>query len=185
MSDNRTHDDTFRRLAQAAGKRPAQLVRITDYDEDNRYTARPIEFDADGDTATVGAATLTVVNLAEPTNTPGQIPDDTDAVAIDVGGRWVVFVRPPSSACFPAKVMSSQSNAAYAVREQVATGAGTFANASGAINVTAHNLAELSLGDGDALDNGVIVTVFVILDNGGPPTVRYIFDHPVYAKYLD
>jgi len=185
MPNSRFPDATSGRWQQPSGKRAAQLVRITAHDDDNRYTARPIEFDDAGGTTIVGTRTLTVVNLAEPVSTPGQAPEDTDAVAADVGGRWVVFVQPPSSASFPAKVTSSQGSAAYAVREQVATGAGTFADASGTSNVTAHNLAELSLGDGDAVDSGTIVIVHAIVDNGATPTVRYIFDHPVYAKYLD
>lgn len=185
MSEDRPHLDTLRRWTQVSGKTAAQLVRITAHDEANRYTARPIAFDADGQPDTVGEATLTVVNLAEPTNTPGQVDADTDAVAVDVGGRWVVFLPPSSHAIFPAKVISSQGNAAYSVREQAATGAGTFTDADGATDVTAHNLAELSLGDGAALDQDIIVLVHAILDSGDPPTVRYVFDHPAYAKYLD
>ncbi|MDY7011753.1 MAG: hypothetical protein SVV80_13530 [Planctomycetota bacterium] len=170
---------------EVSASKAAQLVRITDHDESNRYTARPVVFDAAGEMEIVGEDTLTVTNLAEPTDTDGQVPDDTDAVAIDVGGRWIVFIRPVGSVVFPARITASQGAAAYNVREQVATGAGTFTDAPGATNLTAHNLAELSLGPGAAVANDTIVLVLTIMDNGTPPTVRYVFDHPAYAKYLD
>ena len=184
MSGRNYYDALGRWLEVAAGK-AAQLVRITEHDEANRYTARPISFDASGGTETVGTETLTVTNLAEPADAGGQVQADTDAVAIDVGGRWVVFLRPVGSAIFPAKITASQGSAAYTIREQIATGAGTFQDAAGATNLTAHNLAELSLGPGAAVDNGVIVLVLTIADNATPPNVRYVFDHPAYAKYLD
>lgn len=185
MSGKNDYYDALGRWVEVSASKAAQLVRITAHDEANRYTARPIVFDAAGETEIVGSLALTVTNLAEPTDTAGQVPDDTDAVAIDVGGRWIVFIRPVESAIFPAKVISSQGSAAYTVREQVATGAGTFADATGATDITAHNLAELSLGAGAAVAEGTIVLVLTTVDNGTPPTVRYVFDHPAYAKYLD
>ena len=187
MPGTNRYRDALWRWAQAAGSKAAQLVRITEHLDGNRYTARPIAFDAAGGTETVGSDTLTVTNLAEPADAEGEVPADTDALAIDVGGRWVVFLRPePESAvAFPAKVTASQGDAAYTIREQVATGAGTFADAPGATDLTAHNLAELSLGPGAGVDNGSIVIVLAVMDNGDPPAARYVFDHPVYAKYLD
>jgi hypothetical protein len=47
------------------------------------------------------------------------------------------------------------------------------------------NLSELSLGPGAAVPVGQIVVVLATTDTGSPPTVRYHFDHPMYAKYLD
>ncbi|MFA6134548.1 MAG: hypothetical protein WC869_11090 [Phycisphaerae bacterium] len=84
---------------------------------------------------------------------------------------------------FPAKIVSSVSGAAYTVREQSCTGVGTFGDKTGTSNVLAHNLAELSLGPGGAVAVGAIVLATAITDTG--VTTRYIFDHPVYAKYLD
>jgi hypothetical protein len=185
MRRPKTYFDSLQRWAQAAGGKAAQLVRIDSFQEGNRYTARPVGFDPSGGTEVVGAGTLTVTNLAEPADADGQVPSGTDAVAIDVGGRWVVFLRPAGSAMFPAKVIASLGEAAYTVREQVATGAGTFADAEGATDVTAYNLAELSLGPGSAIDADTIVLVMTLLDGGSPPTLRYVFDHPAYAKYLD
>lgn len=185
MSENQAPHDTFSCWAEVSGNKAAQLVRLTAHDEGNRYTARPIAFDAQGGTEIVGTLTLTVTNLAEPADSNGRAPPDTDAIAVDAGGRWVVFVRPLSLAVFPAKVVASLGGSAYTVREQVATGPGTFADAPGAVDLTAHNLAELSLGSGAAVDTGTILTVRATLDNGNPPTTRYIFDHPAYAKYLD
>lgn len=185
MSGQNTYYDALGRWAQASGAKAAQLIRIVEHFDENRYTARPIAFDAEGGTEVVGSETLTVTNLAEPADANGQVPPDTDAVAIDVGGRWVVFLRAVPGAFFPAKVVASQGNAAYTVREQIATGSGTFADAPGAANLTAYNLAELSLGPGAAVENNTIVLVLTVMDNSTPPTARYVFDHPVYAKYLD
>jgi len=164
------------RLAQAAAPKAAQLVRITDHQAGNRYTARPIAFDALGDTETVGEAALTVVNLAEPADAGGRVPAGTDALAVDAGGRWIVYLPPPASAVFCARVVAAAGGAAYTVREQAATGM---------IDVTAYNLAELSAGPGGAVDDDAIVLVLALTDTDDPPTVRFVFDHPVYAKYLD
>ena len=177
--------DALSRLVQVGWAHGIKLVCLTELDEANRYTARPVEFDDDGETQTVGTKTLTVTNLAEPSDIDGQVPANTDAVALDVDGRWVVFVRPKVTASFPARIVSSQGSGAYTVREQTVTGAGTFADRSGVSNVTAHNLAELSLGPGAAVDEDAIVVVSIFADTSNPPADRYVFDHPVYAKYLD
>ena len=182
------HDSLYR-LGQVGHAWGVQLVRIVELAADNRYTAVPIEFAPDGSTQQADEATLTVTNLAEPADQPGEVPADTEAVALDVEGRWIVFLKPAQasggSTTFPAKVVQSLGGAAYSVLEQVCTGAGSFSDKSGAQAVTAHNLAELSLGPGAAVDDGTIVLVIVLTDTGQPPTVRFVFDHPAYAKYLD
>jgi len=185
MPEQKTYYDALGRWAQASASKAAQLVRVVAHVAGNRYTARPISFDAAGGTEIIGTETLSVVNLAEPADADGQVQPNTDAVAVDVGGRWVVFLRPIPAAFFPAKVIASQGDGAYTVREQIATGAGTFADAPGAPDLTAYNLAELSLGPGAAVDDGTIVLVLTVMDNGNPPVARYVFDHPAYAKYLD
>jgi hypothetical protein len=184
MTANPPFHDALGYLAQAGDTNGARLVRITELKEANEYTARFIEFDENGETQFAGTQTLTVTNLAEPADADGSVPANTDAVAIDVEGRWIVFVRPAEDPVFPAKVISSQGSGAYAVHEQVATGAGTFADKPGASTVTAHNLAELSLGPGAAVDNDTILLVKTFRDTSNPPTLRYVFDHPVYARYL-
>jgi hypothetical protein len=184
MPAGKTYRDSLGRWIQASAARAATLVRLTEHVEGNRYLALPIGFDAEGGTEVVGSDSLTVINLAEPADGDGQVSPGTDAVAIDVGGQWVVFLRPLPAAFFPGKVTASQGGSAYTVREQVITGAGTFADAPGAADLTAWNLAELSLGPGAAVDVGAIVLALTVMDNGNPPTARYVFDHPAYAKYL-
>jgi hypothetical protein len=180
--------DSLYRLAQVGDALGVQLVRILEVDENNRYTAVPVEFDSDGATQPAEEQTLTITNLAEPADSPGQVPSGTDAVALDIEGRWIVFLRQEAAeavASFPAKIVSSLGGSAYGVLEQVCTGPGSFADKDGAPQVTAHNLAELSLGPGAAVDIGTIVLAIALTDTGNPPTVRYVFDHPAYAKYLD
>jgi len=190
MTTSKVFHDSLYRLQQIGQTIGVQLIRITELDENNRYTARPIEFDANGETRFVGDDTLVVTNLAEPADQSGEVPAGAEAIALDVEGRWVVFLTPGTdqegtAGCFPAKVIASLGNAAYTVRRQSPTGAGTFADKQGAQDVTAYNLAELSLGPGAAVDTGQIVLVRSMDDTGTPPTTRFFFDHPAYAKYLD
>jgi hypothetical protein len=182
------HDSLYR-LAQIGDTTGVRLVRILSVVSGNRYTARAVEFGQGGATQFAEEGTMTVTNLAEPADQTGQVPADTDAVAIDVEGRWVVFLRQAAetgngSPLFVAKVIDSLGGSAYTIREQVATGQGTFANKPGAAEVTACNLGELTLGPGAAVEDGAIVLVMLLWQEGNPPTARYVFDHPAYAKYL-
>jgi hypothetical protein len=178
--------DSFQHLSQAGGRAGTQLVRIVAADTGNRYTARPVEFDETGRTQPVGDDELTVTNLAETPSDGGNLPADAEAVAVDVEGRWVLHVRPGNATAFPARVVAPAGTAAqYTVREQALSPSGAFSDKPGAADVTAINLAELSLGDGAAVDDDALVLVLTVIDTGDPPTLRYVFDHPAYAKYLD
>jgi hypothetical protein len=187
MTDAIAH---FGFLVQAGAARGVCLVRLVSLVAANRYTARPVEFAADGATQLVSDETFMVTNLAEPADAAGQLAADTEAVAIDAEGRWVIFVRVGQSggggatAQFPARVVISQGQALYTVREQAVSPAGTFSDTSGATNLTARNLAELTLGPGAAVPDDTMVLVTAVEDTGAPPTLRYVFDHPAYAKYL-
>ena len=185
MTINAPFHDSLSRLAQVGTSVGVQLMRITGLQEANRYTARAIEFDLNDQTQYAEEDTITVTNLGEPAGQTGQVPENTDAVAIDVEGRWVVFLRPSVTVRFPAKVISSQGSGAYTVREQAVTPQGGFIDKPDTSNISSRNLAELSLGPGAAVDNGTIVMVIVLLDQASPPNVHYVFDHPAYAKYLD
>ena len=186
MTTRSPYHDGLYRLAQIGTPTGLQLVRIVDVEEGNRYTARAVEFDDDGSTKFAEDTTISVTNLAEPADSPGGVPPDTDALALDVEGRWIVFLRRSEGvASFPAKVISAQGNAIYTLREQALTSEGSFTDKSGAQDFSARNLAELSLGPGAAVDEGTILLVSAILDNDSPPNVHYVFDHPAYAKYLD
>ncbi len=173
------------RLAQIGTAAGVQLVRLLSVDQGNVYTAKAIEFDENGATVVAEDTTIAVTNLAEPAGSPGLIEASTDAVAIDVEGHWVVFVRQAGFAMFSARIVSASGNAIYAVREQELTSQGAFIDKAGASDISARNLAELSLGSGAAVGDGVIVLATTVLDNTSPPNLAYVFDHPVYAKYLD
>ena len=172
------------RLIQAGMPAGVSLVRIVELDDDNRYIVRPIEINANGDTQTIGEDTLVVTNLAEPSGQAGKLPADTDVVAVDIDGRWVICSRQAGTVMFPAKVVSHQSSEVYTVREQQISPAGAFSDAPGSINITARNLAEVSIGSGGAVDNDTVVLVTAVEDSGDPPTLRYVFAHPSYAKYM-
>ncbi len=177
--------DALYKLAQVGERVGVQLVRVVARESGNRYTARPVEFAADGATQFAEEATLTITNLAEPADVDGMLPAGAEVVAVDVEGRWVALLRPPAGTRFPAKVISADGDATYTVREQSIAADGSFADATGFVDVSARNLAELDLGPGAAVDVGTIVVAFSHYDTGDPPTLRYFFDHPPYAKYLD
>lgn len=178
------YHDAFARLAGAGGKAGTALVRILSLAQGNRYSARAVEFTPEGNTQDADQRTMEVINIAEPASQAGQLSAGLLAVAIDVEGRWVIHVRSGGGAMFPAKIISSSGSAAYVVREQVPAAGGGLADRQGAVDVQAVNLAEMTMGPGAAVDVGQIVLVTAIAADGTPPTIRYYFDHPAYAKYL-
>ena len=54
MSTNISFKDALHRIAQIGERIGVQLVRISALAGDNRYTARPVEFDENGQTQFVG-----------------------------------------------------------------------------------------------------------------------------------
>lgn len=185
MKSRIPYQDALYRLAQIGDTHGMQLVRIVEPAGGNCYQVQAIEFAAGGATQIADDRVFEVVNLSEPSGDDGGVPAGTEAVALDVEGRWVTFVRPAVSASFPAKVLSALGGATYSVLEQQITSSGDFVDKAGAAAVGARNLAELSLGSGAAVDAGAIVLVAAMISDGSPPTVKYVFDHPAYAKYLD
>jgi hypothetical protein len=180
------HDSLFR-LAQVGSSMGVQLVRISGLSGGNRYQADPLEFGPDHATRLDGADPITATNLAEPANSSGLLPAGTEAVAVDVEGLWIIYVRLPATAslCFPARVAGSLGGAVYSLVEQTSQGATGLADKPGGLNVIGQNLAELSLGPGAAVDPGTVVLVTAVAGQQGAPAQQYVFDHPAYAKYLD
>jgi len=187
MSGPKFHDSLYR-LGQIGTTLGVQLVRLTGRQGDNQYDALPVEFDANGETQVAENQPLTVLNLAEPADEEGELPPDIEAVAIDVEGKWVIFVREASpaipSSARPARVTDWEvGQARYRVCWQEYNGStGQFTDTN-EYKPVAINLAELSFGRPAAVDINTIVLVTAIVDSGG--TTRYVFDHPAYAKYLD
>ncbi len=180
--------DSFGRWAQLSGRCGVQLVRLTALEAANRYWAVPLELAAEGAAAPVADGALSVLNLAEPANQAGQLEAGLDAVALDVEGRWVIFVRPTApggSTVFLARVAAALDSGAYTVVEQQALADGGSVDREGGLSVTAHNLAERDLGPGDATPLDARVLVLTVSVPGEPPTAGYVFDHPLYARYLD
>lgn len=182
MTTPAPHHDALYRLAQVGTSLGVQLVRLSALVAGNRYQASAVEFAADGSATPAGPETFEVTNLAEPADAPGVVAPQSHAVALDVEGRWVIFVRPPTAAVLAARVVAALGAAAYTVRPQRAAATGSLEDQPAATDLTAWNLAELSLGDGAAVDVGTVVLVAAI---AGPAAPRYVFDHPVYAKYLE
>ena len=187
MTAPKFHDSLYR-LAQIGTTLGVQLVRLVQCLGGNQYTALPVEFASSGKTQVAENQSLTVLNLAEPANQPGELPPDTEAVAIDVEGKWVIFVRlaPPDSPAVsarPARIVGPEvGQAQYRVCWQSLNSSGQFQDTSELAPI-AVNLAELSFGRPAAVDINTIVLVHAVADTAG--ITRYLFDHPAYAKYLD
>lgn len=176
--------DALGQWVQVSASPAGRLVRIVSLVGGNRYLASVLSHDASG-TLQPLAGQLTVTNLGEPPTLPGQTPAGTDALALDVDGRWIVCIRQAGSAMFPARVTASAGGSVYTLREQ-SYGTGGFAPAAGSADISAINLAEINLGPGAAVDVGTIVLAMTLSDHSSSvPTVRYVFAHPLYAKYLD
>lgn len=183
MKPTKNFRDALHRLAQLGQATGVQLVRIKEQDEGNRYTAEAIEFDTDGQTRSAEAENVTVVNLAEPADEDGQLSADTNAVAVDVEGQWVILVQAGLVPVFAAKVLYALGEALYRVRPQVPVEENTFADKIGAQDINACNLAELIVGESSGVTDGTIVLVAALRTDSDPPTIRYAFDHPVYETY--
>jgi len=183
MAPKQNFRDALSRLAQLGQATGLQLVRITALDEGNRYTAEPIEFDAEGDTQSAQAGNVTVINLAEPADEDGQLPAETNAVAVDVEGKWVILVHPAIESPFVGKVLYALGGCLYRIRPQAPVGENTFADKSGAADINACNIAELDIEDPLGVDADSLVLVATVRTDGDPPTIRYVFDHPDYNEF--
>ena len=187
MSTPKFHDSLYR-LAQVGTTLGVQLVRLTGCVGGNRYNALPVEFASGGVTQVAENQPLTVLNLAEPATQTGELPVNTEAVAIDVEGRWVIFVREASgepASARPARITAwALGPAMYDIRWQTYDAVtGEFLDVANEPDQLAVNLAELSFGRSAAVDVDTFVLVHTIADIHG--TTCYAFDHPAYAKYLD
>jgi hypothetical protein len=182
MTNTTTFHDRLSRFAQAGPACGVRLVQVTSPAGGNRYDADQVQFNADGTTVLWGGQPFEVTNLAEPADSTGQLSVGDQAVAIDVEGRWVIFVRSAQAACSLARIVSAAGGAYYTVHEIAASGSG-FVDKPGAVDVQACNLAEATLGPGGAIDPGVQI-ILQAIPASGSANVNYVFDHPVYAKYL-
>ncbi len=179
MSAKKNFRDALGRLAQLGQATGSQLVRITEHLAGNRYTAQAIEFDQSQDIQPTGAADIIVINLAEPADLDGQLEAETNAVATDVEGRWVILVKPTDEGVFAGKVISRYDDALYRIQPQVPVTENTFANKSGSSVINACNLAELDMVSPPSVDANSIVLVTALATESDPPTTRYVFDHPI------
>jgi hypothetical protein len=98
--------------------------------------------------------------------------------ASGTGSQWAIvnLGNPSAASVMLCRVVAAATGAQYTVIEQVANGAG-FVDKPSASNITATNMAEATVGPGGAVDANTRV---LVCNFGG----NYVFDHPVYAKYL-
>lgn len=175
----------LRRLAQEGSATWLRLVRVGEHQGTNLYQGQFLEVLADGSLEPTTDLPVEVLDLGESPADGGKLPEGLDTVAMDVEGRWVIFVAPSGQASFPARVVQAVSVENYLVREQAVNAGGLFVDAPGAIDLPACNLAERSMGPGGAVSVGQVVIVHVVAGGGSVPQLTYVFDHAVYAKYMD
>lgn len=184
MVDMKKYVDAIGRFSQAGGIAGVLLVRIKSHETSNRYKAAILEMNSSWSLSEVaGADQIDVMNVCE-SDDDEHVDNDTDAVAIDVEGRWIVFIRKATGGALliPAKVVSSSGGASY---ELELLGLGEDSEfAATETTVSATNLAEMNLGPGGAVDIDSIVLLTEIKSSDGG-SGQYFFDHPTYAKYLD
>jgi len=174
--------NALHRLAQLGRETGIQLVRITSLEAGNRYTARPVQFDEQGETEYASTHTLSITNLAELPDETGQLPEGAEAIAVDVEGRWVIHVQPEERTLFAAKVLYTFGDGRYRVRPQVPTGEKTFADDPSFGDLTAVNVFELGNPVEFGIESDTIVLVASLKDNAEPPTIQYAFSHATFDE---
>jgi hypothetical protein len=177
-----TYRDALGRFAQLGQSGGVQLVKITSHVSGNQYEGSVLTLDADGNVdAAPDTVAIDVVNLAEAEDSDGQIGSNTPAVAVDVEGRWVVYIQPTPGRAFVGELVSTSGTGLYTVRPQAPTGQSAptapvgFENNGATLEAT--NLSEVGTSSA-SLDTGLKVLIHAVPTSDNPPLFYYVFDHP-------
>ena len=108
-----------------------------------------------------------------------------EALEFDADGEAVVADEPPFAVINLAEPADAPGTVPSDTDAVALDAEGSWVDRPDTPDLTAGNLAELSLGPGAALEVNTRVVLSVIEDQCDPPVARYVFDHPAYAKYLD
>ncbi|HPS52547.1 MAG TPA: hypothetical protein PLK08_03245 [Phycisphaerae bacterium] len=125
------------------------------------------------------SAQIYVRNLAEPADSLGKLTAGTMALAQEFDGWWSIFVLPPRSVCFIAKIEESPGGNSYLVREQTASSGGGLTTVIDSAQLPACNVAEMVTPASTPVAVGTYVTVFGVADTGYPARLHYFFNHQV------
>ncbi len=184
---NLTYRDMLGRFAQLGQSSGVQLVKLTSHLVGNVYGASVRTLDGEGDiVAADHTVSLEVINLAEAEDSDGQVPSDTPAVAVDLDGRWVVYVQTHPDQPFVGELLYTSGTGLYGVRPQAPTGQSSPTSPVGFENhgmpIMATNLAELGMST-LGLEAGRMVIVHCVATADTPPLYHYVFDHPHEEEY--
>jgi hypothetical protein len=182
-----TYRDILGRFAQLGQSAGVRLVKLTSHVAGNVYEASVLTLDSQGGImAAAHTTTLEVINLAEAEDSDGQIVTDTPAVAVDIEGRWVVYVQTHPNDPFVGELLYTSGTGLYGVRPQAPTGQSSptspvdFENNGATIMAT--NLAELGMST-LGLETGRKVIIHAVPSTDTPPVYHYVFDHPHEEEY--
>jgi hypothetical protein len=169
----------FAQMAQLGQSTGVQVVAIAGLVAGNQYHAQAHQFDADGQIELADDDLITVINLAEPEDSDGQLPTGTPVTAVDVEGRWVIYARPFENKSFVAEIVSDSAGAFYSVSPMDPTTSGSFEARGGSVN--AQNLWELNYPSAsDTIPSGMYVLVTVVEAESDPGTIAYVFSEPPF-----
>lgn len=171
-------NNPYSQLVQPAAVRDVKLVRLNTVIMRNIYYAEVFGLDANGYRETYPSAQIYVRNLAEPADSLGRLTGGTMTMAQEFEGWWSVFVLPPKSICFIAKIEEALGNNSYLIREQKSTSGGILTAMNDSAQLPACNAAEMVTPSSSPLVVGTFVTVFGVADNGYPARLHYFFNHP-------
>ncbi len=182
-----TYRDILGRFAQLGQSAGVQLVKLTSHIAGNTYSASVLTLDGEGAIAAADhTVSLEAINLAEAADSDGQILVDTPAVALDVEGRWVVYVQPDPGRPFVGELLYTSGTGLYGVRPKAPTGQSSPTSPVGFENhgmpILATNLAELGMST-LGLEAGRLVIVHAMATADNPPLYYYVFDHPHEEEY--
>jgi hypothetical protein len=172
-------NNPYSQLVQPAAANDIKLIRINTVMLRNIYYAETFSLDANGYMETYPFSQIYVRNIAESSDSLGRLTAGTMAMAYEFEGWWSIFVLPPKSICFIAKIEESLGNNSYLVREQKATSNGRLAAMNDSAQIPACNAAEMVTVAVPPIVVGTYVTVFGVADSGYPARLHYFFNHPL------
>lgn len=172
-------NNPYSQLVQPAASRDIRLVKINTLIMRNIYYAEVFELDANGYMETYPSGHIYVRNVAEPADSPGRLTPGTMTLAQEFEGWWSIFVLPPRSICFVAKIEESLGSNSYLVREQRAASSGGLTAMGDSAQLPACNIQEMTTPASPPVAVNTYVTVFGVVDSDSPARLHYFFNHQI------
>ena len=171
----------IKQLIQVGTIQSLKLCKIKSLVINNKYSA--CELDNNSDQLAETENTFEVYNLAESPVQSGQLSTPTNALTMEIHGKYYVYISEGGSSVTLGKIVSSAGGAKYNIQPVTMRDTGQTDPAS-STQISAFNLAEMTVGPGGAVDNNTLVILHQIAASNSDDPIN-IFSHTTYAKYLD